>query len=132
MKKAICFFLFLGLCFVFSGCKTQEYVDRCDIIKVEITTNRSERPMLSEADIDLFITLYNEAEYLGKANGDGTTPDDQFIAYLKNGTMLIVSGFPRGPKYEANVTGIYDTVYIRSEGLEELASRVLREFYGQD
>ena len=87
-------FLIIILCIsLLASCGEIKKLDQSSIEKINIWSGASKNSELSEEQKAEFIKLYNAAEYDGKANGEGMTPQFGIYMDLSDGTKLNVNDF---------------------------------------
>ena len=94
-KKAVfSIFLIIILCMsLMASCGEIKKLDQSSIEKINIWSGASKASELTEEQKTEFIKLYNAAEYDGKANGQGGTPQFGIYIDLSDGTKLNVNDF---------------------------------------
>lgn len=123
-------FLIIILCIsLLASCGEIEKLDQSSIEEIEIWTESSKASELTEEQKAEFIKLYNAAEYDGKANGQGGTPQFGIYIDLNDGTKLSVNDF--FTKLEVTVRNkkgkIKAWYYINSKELYTFMSELANE-----
>lgn len=129
-KAVLSIFLIIILCMsLMASCGEIKKLDQISIEKINIWSGASKISELSEEQKAEFIKLYNAAEYDGKANGQGGTPQFGIYIDLNDGTKLSVNDF--FTKLEVTVRNkkgkIKAWYYINSKELYTFMSELANE-----
>lgn len=132
MKKWMALVLFVVLVLLSVGCTAKDdstSISSAQVESISVWAGYSgDEKQLTKQETKTFIQLYNQSQHMGKANGNGGTPEWGVRVSFKNGDVLCINEFNGREDFEVSwytADGMKAWCYINNQELMDFITEII-------